>query len=472
MDISRRSVLKASGGTLAGAAVAGCLSEPDAGESNEGGDDDGNGPTGYAAFFALWDWANHVGGDEMTFVNPIEAGEMGHGWEPPADIQRDIADSDVFVYLDTAEFSWAQNVATDLETDYDDVTLIDAMAGLESQLLAVDRDPEDDREPARDHEFDPDAVDVAGFDVYDGQSGEEVAYWHGDHWHGELPEVPLEGSATVEGVFEDDEGRVLPLGDDEQFQIDARIIDGANEDVLEIESHGDHVEFHALDVGRTRVVFELVADGEVLWDTSADNMTAEVVEELSESDAPEFYDPHVWVDPIIAQDVVETIADGLAEVDPDNAETYAENAAAYNERLDEVDRQFEDLAAEADRDVAVLAGHDSFQYIEHRYDFEIHTPVGISPDAAETESDISEAISIVEEHDIDTILYDPFETPNPDEDVPQMVEVLLENTDAEEYAPLSPAEGTTEEWNEQEWGWIEQMEEINIPSLRQALGAE
>ncbi|RQH03153.1 metal ABC transporter solute-binding protein, Zn/Mn family [Natrarchaeobius oligotrophus] len=464
MNLSRRSMLKVGGASLVGSAAAGCLSEP--------GGDAGNGdatPEGYAAFFTLWDWAEQITGDAMSFENPIEAGEMGHGWEPPADIQRDIAGTDVFVYLDTAEFSWAQDVASDLESDTD-VALIDGMAGLEGDLLPIDRGVDDDREPDDDHEFDLDDLSIAAFDVYDRQRGTEVAYWHGDHWHGSLPDVPLDGSAAVEGVFEDGEGRVLPLGENEQFQLDATFPDLAEGDVVEIESRGDHVVFHGLRVDTDRVVFELVSDGEVVWDTGEDNMTIEVVEEIDEDDAPDFYDPHVWVDPVLAQEVVETIADGLARIDPDNAETYEENAAAYADRLAAVDDQLEELAAEADRDVAVLAGHDSFQYIEHRYGFELHTPVGISPDAAETESDIAETIEIVEEHDIETILYDPFETPNPDE-VPQMVELLLENTDATDYAPLSPAEGTTSEWNERGWGWIEQMEELNIPSLRNALGA-
>ncbi|SDQ90624.1 metal ABC transporter substrate-binding protein [Natronobacterium texcoconense] len=463
MKLSRRSLLGSSAGALA-VGAAGCLSEP-------GGDGDSGEQEGYAAFFALWDWTDEIVGDEMEVTNPVDVGEMGHGWEPPADLQRNVAGSDVFVYLDTAEFSWAQNVAGEIADEDVDTMLIDAMDGLENQLLPLDRDVEDDREPSGD-DFDPDAVTISGFDVYDGQTGDETAYWHGDHWHGDLPLVPIGGSAAVEGVFEDDEGRVLPLGEAEQFQFDARIVDGANEDVLEIESEGDRVVFHGNDVGRTRIVFELVADGEVLWDTSADNMTAEVVEELPDDTAPDFYDPHVWADPVLAQRMVETIADGLGEADPDNAELYEDNAAAYADRLAEVHEQFEQLAADAERDVAVLAGHDSFQYIEERYDFEIHTPVGISPDAAETESDISESISVVEKHDIDTILYDPFETPDPDEDVPRMVELLLENTDAEEYAPVTPAEGTTAEWSEQGWGWVEQMEEVTIPSLRQALGAE
>ncbi|OVE84514.1 metal ABC transporter substrate-binding protein [Natronolimnobius baerhuensis] len=471
MDLSRRATLTG-GGALALGALAGCMNEP----SGNGTDSDGTETeaehSGYAAFFTLWDWAEHVAGDHMTFTNPVATGEMGHGWEPPVDIQRDIADTDAFIYLDTAEFAWAQDIAAGLEADYDDISVIDVMDGLESSLLPIDRDAATDRTPETDHEYDPDSMTVGGFEVYNRQSGEEIAYWHTDHWHGGLPEVPVEGYAAVEGVFEDDEGRVLPLGDDSPFEFDARVLEGADDDVLEIESQGDHIEFHGLEAGRTRIAFELVADGEVIWDTSEDSMTADVVDELDESDVPEFYDPHVWIDPVLAQDVVETIADGLAEIDPDNADAYADNAAAYIERLEDVDRQFEELAAEAERDVAVLAGHDAFQYLEHRYDFEIHTPVGISPDAAESQSDIAEAIDIVEEHDIETVLYDPFETPNPDEDVPQMVEVLLENTGAENYEPLTPAEGTTAEWTEQEWGWVEQMEAINIPSLRAALGAE
>lgn len=34
---------------------------------------------------------------------------------------------------------------------------------------------------------------------------------------------------------------------------------------------------------------------------------------------------------------------------------------------------------------------------------------------------------------------------------------------------LSPVEGTIEEWAENDWGWVEQMEEVNIPSLEAAL---
>ncbi|ELY38495.1 metal ABC transporter solute-binding protein, Zn/Mn family [Natronorubrum tibetense] len=460
MNRTRRSVLQSGAGVLALSTLAGCLSEPDS--DTAGG--------GYAAFFALQDWAEQVAGDEMSFENPIPTGEMGHGEEPPADIQRDIVDGDVFVYLDTVEFDWAQDIAADIETDYDHVTLIDGMAGLESQLLPLGDDDSDgaDRQPDE-YDDDPADVSVRTFDVYHRPSGTEVAYWHtsADHWHGELPEIPVGGTTAVDGVFEDADGRVLPLGEDEPFQLDARVVDGADEDVLEIESEGDHVVFRGLEIGRTRIVFELVADGEVVWDTSADNMSADVVED---AEPPESYDPHVWVDPVLAGEIVETIADGLAEADPDSAEVYEENAAEYVDRLEAVHQQFDELSANAERDVAVLAGHDSFQYIEHRYGFEIHTAQDISPDAGVTSGDLANTIEIIDDNDIETILYDPFE--GDEGALPTDVEHLLENSDAENAEPISPAEGTTQEWEDDGWGWVEQMEELNLPSLRKALGAE
>ncbi|OIB57895.1 metal ABC transporter solute-binding protein, Zn/Mn family [Natrialba sp. SSL1] len=464
MKLSRRSVLTAGAGTAALAAGAGCLSEPDGATDSEGG---------YAAFFALWDWAQHVSGDALEIENPIQTGEMGHGWEPPADLRRDIVSSNVFIYLDTAEFSWAQNVAADIEADGSDVTLIDAMDGLESSLIPAQSE-NGNREPDTDADYDPGDITITEFDIYNRRTDAEVAYWHGDanHWHGGLPEIPVDDYATVDGVFTDDEGRVLPLGEDDPFRIDARVTEGAADDVVEIESQGDHIVFHGLETGRTRVVFELVADGEVIWDTSADNMTAEVVDEPSVDDdsVPEFYDPHVWVDPVIAQQIVETIADGLAELDPDSASLYEENAAEYIDRLDAVDEQFETLADEATKEIAVLAGHDSFQYLETRYGFEIHTPTTISPDAEITTGDLANTIDLIDEQGIETILYDPFDAT--EGDVPREVDHLLENSQATEAEAISPTEGTTAEWNEQGWGWIEQMEELNLPALRQALEAE
>ena len=335
MDSTRRAVLKGCAGMSAVGlgSLAGCVSDLERRNSLE---------TGYAAFFTLWDWAEQVSGDVLTFENPVDVGATGHGWQPPGDLTANIAQSDVFIYLDSPEFSWAQTIATTLESDYDDIVVIDAMAGLDEHLLEWDHDDHHDD----DHHDDG----------------------HHDH---------------------------------------------------------DHDDDHHHDHGT--------------------------------------YDPHVWVDPVLATQIVETIANGLAEADPDNADTFETNADAYSEKLASVDQQFQELVADAPRDLAVLAGHDSFQYLEARYGFTLHTPVGVSPHDEPSSTDIADTIDVVNEHGIETVLYDRFESP-------ALAETIVENSDATAVAAVTPAEGTTEEWIEQGWGYVEQMEEINIPAFRDALG--
>ncbi|WIV65941.1 metal ABC transporter solute-binding protein, Zn/Mn family [Natrialbaceae archaeon AArc-T1-2] len=468
MNFTRRSVLKSGAGAVTLGTLAGCLSDPLEGGSGEGG---------YAAFFALWDWANQIAGDEMEFENPVDTGEMGHGWEPDGNLAPEIAESEVFLYLDTPEFAWAQDVVADLERDYEgDVEVIDGLEGMGPYLIPFDGGEDESLpEPDHDHEFDPDEIARNRFDIYDLRSDEQLGYWHStpddDHWHGGVPDVPVDDSVPVGAVFWDHEERIVPLGPDEPFELDARLVEGAPEDILGIESHGDSAELVGLGTGETEIVFELRHEGEIVYDTDTAPMDVEVVEELDDDGADEFHDPHVWVDPVLAGQVVDTIADGLAKVDPDNADRYAANAEDYKDRLADVDRQFEELTANAERDVAVFVAHDSFQYVERRYDFRLHTPVGVAPDAAESLDDIGDMIEVVEEHDVETILYDPFEAPD-DEELPSAARMLLGNSPATDAEPLSPAEGTTHEWAEQGWGWVEQMEEVNIPALEKALGVD
>jgi zinc transport system substrate-binding protein len=177
------------------------------------------------------------------------------------------------------------------------------------------------------------------------------------------------------------------------------------------------------------------------------------------------HDPHVWVDPVFASTMVETIATGLGEADPDNAEAYADNADAYAAELDEVDAAFGSIAADADRDVAVIAGHNSFQYLEARYGFRLHSPVGVSPQNEPSQSEIADTIELVNEAGIDTILYDRFESTT-------LAETIVDNSDATETTAVSPAGGTTAEWNEAGYGYLEQMTEVNVPAFERAFGVQ
>lgn len=178
------------------------------------------------------------------------------------------------------------------------------------------------------------------------------------------------------------------------------------------------------------------------------------------------YDPHLWVDPVRARQAVENVRDELVEADEENAAAYEENAAAYLADLEALDRRFEEELAGRERDVVVVAGHDSYGYLAERYDFEIHTPQGVSPDTEASPGEIAETVDLVEREGIEYVLYDHFEGDT-------LARTIVEEAEtATDVARLSPAESVTEEWEAEGLDYVGQMEEINLPSLRRALGAE
>ncbi|MFC6721825.1 metal ABC transporter solute-binding protein, Zn/Mn family [Halobacteriaceae archaeon SHR40] len=354
MNPTRRDVLRAGAGLAAAGSLAGCLDAVGLGAEETDAD-------GYAMFFALHDWAEQVGGDEMHFANPVSTGKMGHGWSPNADITPEVASTGMFIYLDTPDFEWARRVANNLERDHDDVVVVDLLDGMDQYLLSATDD-------GHDHEGEDDHAE----ENHDDNGSEE----------------------THESEAEHD-------GEDEQRD--------------------------------------------------------------------EFHDPHIWIDPVAVQEMVDRLAEEFATVDPDNADTYEQNAVAYNDKIQGVHEEFGRVVDTAELDVAILAGHDSYSYVEQRYGFDLKTPTGISPDARASRDDIINLIETIEENEIDTILYDPFESSSPGDDFPQIVDSILEESSAEHAEPLTPVSGTTDQWEENGWGWIEQMEQVNMDSLDAAL---
>ena len=80
-------------------------------------------------------------------------------------------------------------------------------------------------------------------------------------------------------------------------------------------------------------------------------------------------DPHIWTSPRNAKIMVENIRDGLIEADPENAEYYRRNAAAYLDDLDALDAEISALIAGSGVRV-VLVDHPSWAYLARDYGFE------------------------------------------------------------------------------------------------------
>ncbi|MFC5280853.1 anchored repeat ABC transporter, substrate-binding protein [Arcanobacterium canis] len=91
-------------------------------------------------------------------------------------------------------------------------------------------------------------------------------------------------------------------------------------------------------------------------------------------------DPHMWHDVRNAIAYVETIADELGHVDPSRATTYAQNAARYREKLENLDTWTREVLTSIPASHRVLVtAHDSFGYLAKAYGMTIAGFVAPNP---------------------------------------------------------------------------------------------
>jgi zinc transport system substrate-binding protein len=77
--------------------------------------------------------------------------------------------------------------------------------------------------------------------------------------------------------------------------------------------------------------------------------------------------PHIWLDPVIAQIQARTILAALVKADPKNTEFYEKNASNYLRRLEKLNEDFRvQLAGLNPKNLITF--HDAFPYLAKRYD--------------------------------------------------------------------------------------------------------
>lgn len=117
-------------------------------------------------------------------------------------------------------------------------------------------------------------------------------------------------------------------------------------------------------------------------------------------------DPHFWLDTERYGEVARAIADRLAEIDPEGADTYETNAAAVVEDLRALDEDYTAGLAQCEsRDLVTT--HEAFGYLAARYDLHQLGITGISPDSEPSPARLAEVSAQVEDLDVTTIYAEP-----------------------------------------------------------------
>lgn len=143
-------------------------------------------------------------------------------------------------------------------------------------------------------------------------------------------------------------------------------------------------------------------------------------------------DPHVWLDPVLMQTIVEDIRHAYSELDPMHAASYAVNAANLIEDLKQLDQEYSTKLSQCEIRQAIVA-HDAFNYVADRYHLTILPIVGINPNEAPSAQQIVELSEAAHTYGIEYIFFEELTSP-------KLSEVLAAEVGATTMV-LSPVEG-------------------------------
>ncbi len=181
-------------------------------------------------------------------------------------------------------------------------------------------------------------------------------------------------------------------------------------------------------------------------------------EEHADEDDHGTTDPHFWLDPARMADVSQAIADQLGQVDPDNAQTYQDNAEKLVAELSTLKDDYDTgLASCTQKDM--VTSHSAFAYIAETYGFQQIGITGLEPDSEPSAARLAEVSEIVEESGADTVYSEVLLGA-------EIAETVARETGAQVQV-LDPVEGVTDASPGEDY--IEIMR-ANLEALREGQG--
>jgi zinc transport system substrate-binding protein len=169
-------------------------------------------------------------------------------------------------------------------------------------------------------------------------------------------------------------------------------------------------------------------------------------------------DPHVWLDPTRVASMGRAVATEMENIDPDNADVYADNADALADALAELDDEYSARLANCERNELVVS-HEAFGYLAQRYGLEQVGVSGIDPESEPSPGRVAQVADFAREHEVTTIFFE-------EQVAPDIAQVIADEIGAE-VEVLDPLEFPPEG----EANYFDVMR-TNLDSVAAALGCE
>ncbi|MBI5146126.1 MAG: zinc ABC transporter substrate-binding protein [Thaumarchaeota archaeon] len=179
-------------------------------------------------------------------------------------------------------------------------------------------------------------------------------------------------------------------------------------------------------------------------------------EHQKEPDDHIVYNPHVWLDPILAKHQVMMIKDAMVDADPDKKGGYEDNANAYGDKLDELNSKIQTELSNCKKDT-FMPFHDAYSYFANQYRLKTFPLSGISPESEVTATDLREFVDFIQKNEIKTIYSEEMVDP-------KLATTLAEEANAQVLI-FSPLEGLTDKEMMDGSTYLDKMSE-NVQNLK------
>jgi zinc transport system substrate-binding protein len=174
-------------------------------------------------------------------------------------------------------------------------------------------------------------------------------------------------------------------------------------------------------------------------------------------------DPHIWLDFVIDQRIIDNIVELFSQMEPKDRELFERNGAAYKKKLEDYDHKFREELGQCKRRIFILGGHAAFGYLARRYKLHQISLYGVSPDSKPTPKQLVRVVELAKKHQINVIYFEVYVSDD-------LAKVIAEEVGAKTLV-LNPAANLTVEQTKAKMTFLDIMSQ-NLSSLKKGLSCD
>lgn len=178
-----------------------------------------------------------------------------------------------------------------------------------------------------------------------------------------------------------------------------------------------------------------------------------------EEEGETIIDPHVWLSPLLAQQMLDIMVKAYTDANPQNTSYYQAQGTALKSRLQQLDNEYrQGLRSCARKDF--VTSHAAFGYLAQEYSLNQISIAGLSPDAQPSAQQLVQIVQFARQHHITHIFFESLVSP-------KLAQTIASEVGAQTLV-LDPIEGLSDEDMTQGKDYFSQMRQ-NLKNLQIAL---